>query len=219
MRFVVLALALALALSVCGLSAHAAQPASGFFEDPAPALVDDAKRPGAKSWIAPGKSLKGYTRIALEPILVWYAPGSKYQGIEPNELAAVTAGLHESLVLNLEPKYPVVGATGAGVLHVRLAITNLVAQKKKRGLLGYTPMGFVVGTAKNLADAGPNIDLAQATIEAELLDASGTRIAAIVEPVADGPTRHEQLTWKAIGDVLDAYGKRLRARLDADNPQ
>lgn len=198
--------------------ALAAPPHSGFLDD-YPAMQADAQRPNAMSYIAPGRSLKGFDKVAVEPILVWYALESKYKGIDPNELSAVTTSLQAALVNNLEPRYPVVQGSAPGVLQVRLAITNVMAQKKKKGLLSYTPVGLVVGAAKSLATAGPNIDLSAATVEAELLDASGERIAVIVEPLASGDSKKQSLTWEEIAAALDAYGKRLRARLDADNAQ
>jgi hypothetical protein len=207
---------LVLALLAAPLCAET--PRSGFLDD-YPALSTDAQRPGAEVFVAPGHSLKGYDKVAIDPVLVWYAPGSKYQGIEPNELAGVTNGLRQALVDSLMPRYTVVDAVGPGVLQVRLAITNVSAQKKKRGLLGYTPVGFVVGAAKDLATEAPNIDLQAATVEAELLDADGTRLVVVLEPLVPGNSKKEALTWASIAGVLQAYGQRLRARLDADNAQ
>lgn len=197
--------------------AYAAAPASGFIEDP-PALAADAQRPGARSYIAAGRDLKGFAKVAIDPVLIWYSPQSKYQGIEPNELAAVANGLREVLVDQLEPRYTVVKNEGPGILQVRLAITNVTAQKKKKGLLGYTPVGLVAGAVKGLSNSAPNIDLGAAVIEAELLDGDGTRLAVFVEPLADGKGKAEALTWESIGAVMAAYAQRLRERLDADNP-
>lgn len=207
---------------VIGLAVLAATPlfaiaAASDFIDGAPAMTADAKNPGAMIYVAPGRSLKGFDQVAIEPIEIWYAADSKYKGVEPNELAGVTNSLREALVKTLAPTYPVVPTSGPGVVHVRLAVTNVNAQKSKRSLLGYTPVGFVVGAAKDAANSGPNIDLRAATIEAELLDADGVRIAVVTEPLFAGSSKKEALTWKVIGAALDAYGTRLRARLDADN--
>ncbi|MCE3004363.1 MAG: DUF3313 domain-containing protein [Xanthomonadaceae bacterium] len=197
--------------------ASGAPQTSGFIEN-LPVLVADAKRPDAMNYTAPGRSLKGFSKVAFEPVLVWYAPDSKYRGIEPDELAAVTRGMQDALIGNLEPKYPLVKATGADVLQIRIAITNVTAEKRKKKLLGYTPIGFVVGAAKGLATAGPDIELRSARVEAEILDGSGERLAVVIEPLVDGTSSREKLTWAEIAEVLDAYGKRMRARLDADNP-
>jgi Protein of unknown function (DUF3313) len=207
----------ALVLVVLGAAPPVMAQEQSQFLDTYPPLQADAQRPNAKIYVAPGKTLKGYDKVAIYPILVWYSPSSKYQGVDPNELAKVTENLREAVAKNLQPQYAIADSEGEHTLQVRLAITNVVAQKKKKGLLGYTPMGLVVGAAKSAATAGPNIDLASATIETELLDDSGGQLAVIVEPMQAGKSKDEKLTWNSIADAFDAYGKRLRARLDADN--
>src|SRR6201991_425907 len=191
-------------------------PQSGFL-DSYPALQPDPKHEGSFIYMPADASLKGFTKIHIDPILIWYAKDSTYQGIDPNELSAVTENFRKALIKNLEPKYPVVDTDGADVLRLRLAITNVTAEKKKRGILGYTPVGFVIGAAKNLATAGPNINLNSATVEAELIDPSGKQLAVVVDPLVSGESKKEALTWDQIATVLDAAGQRLRTRMDADN--
>lgn len=206
----------ALVLAIAVFPALAAAPASGFLED-LPPLKADAQRAAAQVYIAPGRTLRGFNRIALEPIEVWYAPDSKYRGVDPNELSVVVNSFREILVTRLEPTYALVADEGDGILGLRIAVTNVKAEKKKRGLLGYTPAGLVVGVVKDAATTGPNIDLKSAMIEAELVDAKGQRLAVIVEPLFAPDEKKASISWKQIGDVLDAYAQRLRARLDADN--
>jgi hypothetical protein len=204
-------------LACVAASAYATPPPSGFL-DSYPAMHPDPKRPGASIYVAPGQPLKGLHKVEIDPILVWYAKDSPYQGIDPNELSAVTAHLRKALVKNLEPTYPVVDGSGPDVLRLRLAVTNVIAEKKKRGILGYTPVGFVIGAAKNAATAGPNVNLESATIEAELLDPTGKQIAVAVDPLVSDKANKQELTWAQIGTLLDEAGQRLRARFDADNP-
>jgi hypothetical protein len=212
------ALCLIAGLFVLTLATAAALPPQSGFLDSYPTLQPDTKHPGSFIYIVPGGSLKGFTKVQIDPILVWYSKDSTYQGIDPNELSAVTENLRKALVKNLEPKYPVVDADGPNVLRLRLAVTNVVAEKKKRGILGYTPVGFVISSAKNAATAGPNLNISSATLEAELLDSSGKRLAVVIDPLVGQDVEKENLTWADIGKVLDAAGKRLRARLDGDNP-
>ena len=205
-------------LLVLTAAAAAAPPPQSGFLDSYPPLQPDPKHAGSFIYMEPGASLKGLTKVQIDPILVWYSKDSTYQGIDPNELSAVTENLRKALVKNLEPKYPVVDTVGPNVLRLRLAVTNVIAEKKKRGILGYTPVGFVISSAKNAATAGPNLNIASATLEAELLDSSGKRLAVVIDPLQGQDVQKENLTWADIGKVLDAAGKRLRTRLDSDNP-
>src|ERR1700754_2421323 len=218
MRPTLLVLSGMLALAIAGANVHAQTPPPSGFLDSYPAMKPDPKQPGASIYVAPGRSLKGFSKVHIDPILVWYSRDSKYQGIDPNELSAVTEHLRAALTKSLEPKYPVVEGTGPDVIRLRVALTNLMAEKKKRGILGYTPGGFVIGGVKNLATAGPNIVLKSATLEAELLDPSGKQLAVVIDPLVAGDTKEEALTWDEIGKILDAAGTRLRTRMDADNP-
>lgn len=213
------ALCLIAGLLVLTLATGAAVPPQSGFLDSYPTLQPDPKHEGSFIYMAPGATLKGLTKVRIDPILIWYANDSTYKGIDPNELSAVTENFRKALIKHLEPKFPVVDTDGQDVLHLRLAITNVTAEKKKRGILGYTPVGFVIGAAKNAATAGPNLNIASATVEAELLDSSGKRIAVVIDPLEGKEVQKDNLTWADIGKILDHAGQRLRARMDSDNPQ
>lgn len=82
-------------LAIAASAAYATPPPSGFL-DTYPTMKPDPQRPGASLYVAPGSSLKGFSKVQIDPILVWYASDSKYQGIDPNELASVTEKLVKS---------------------------------------------------------------------------------------------------------------------------
>ncbi|MET0935006.1 MAG: DUF3313 domain-containing protein [Luteibacter sp.] len=208
-----------LALALATATAATLPPPSGFLDAYPTKMVPDPKRPGAFIYIVPGGTLKGFTKVQVDPILVWYAKDSAYQGIDPNELSAVTQNMRKALTQSLEPKYPIVEVGGPDVLRLRIAITNVVAEKKKRGILGYTPIGFVVGAAKDMATAGPNVNLDSAVVEAEVLDATGKQISVVIDPLISGDEKKDKLTWDGLNTVMEAAGQRLRARLDGDNPR
>jgi Protein of unknown function (DUF3313) len=187
---------------------------SGFIENP-PALEPDPDRPGALIYRKPGVNLGAYNKVAIDPVTIWIHPESEYKGIDPDELKVLADGLRASLIAALEPDYPVVNKLGPGVLGVRLAITNVRLKKKERGLLDYTPIGLVVTSVQDIA--GKRISLADAAIEAELLDAkTSERLGVLIDkkPGAREGAESKQLTWDAIRETLDFYSKRFRSRLD-----
>jgi hypothetical protein len=197
--------------------AGAAGQYSGFLED-YPQFEPDKEKKGAMIYRKPGVDAKAYTKILIDPIEIWVAPDSKYKGIEPDEMKALADAFRQALVDALEPEYPVVSKPGPGVLGIRLAITNVHLTKKKRGLLGYTPIGLVVTTG--MAMAGKNIHLHNATIEAELLDAqTNERLSALIDTQPDVEAKakeKEKISWEGIESTLKYYATRLRQRLDAD---
>jgi len=102
------------------------------------------------------------------------------------------------------------------VLIVRLAITNLKMKKKKRGLLGYMPIGAAITAMKDIA--GKRITLSDATIEAELLDGeSGERLGTLVDSLSETVSKKYKPSWASLEQALTFYAKRFRSRLDAEH--
>jgi hypothetical protein len=200
-----------------------AQPsASGFIQE-LPALEPSPDVPGMTLWRKEGLSLGAYDKVYLEPIEIWLAPGSEYKGIDPDEMKTLTETMRQAIVARLEPEYPVVDSTAAGVLGLRLAITGVNLQNKKRNLLGYTPIGFVVTTAGNAM--GARMALGSATVEAEFYDgATRERIAVMLDlQLGDEIAKEEgksedkdQIQWKTVQESLDFYAQRLRGALDRE---
>jgi hypothetical protein len=184
------------------------------FVDNYPDLKPDTRGGGGMLYIKPGVDIGKYNKIMIEPIEVWLADDSKYKGFSPDDLKELTDEFYRVLEANLEPDYPVVSQPGEGVLIVRLAITDVYAKKKKRGLLGYTPIGAVAGAATG---AYRKVALKDATIEAELLDAvSLDQLGVLVDKLSVSKGGAEGTSWDNISKSLDYYAKRLRSRLDEE---
>jgi hypothetical protein len=146
----------------------------------------------------------------IEPITIFTSPDSEYKDLDANELKSLADGFNETLVTTLEPEIPVLNKAGPGVMYVRAALTNVKLAKKKRGLLGYTPIGFVVTAVADAA--GARISLKDAVLEVEVLDAAtGERLAVLVDkaPTAAGS---EDLSWDSIKKTFTFYAERFKAR-------
>lgn len=203
----------AMMLSTFNVATAAGQ--SGFIDD-MPELKDKADVPGMKSWEKSGLKVSDYTRFSIQPVTLFISPQSEYKGVNADDLKAISDRLHQALVNALEPDYPVVDKPGAGVMVVRIAITDLRLKKKKRGLLGYTPVGFVAGAVTS--SAGDNVNLLDAGMEWELLDgASGERIAVIVDANAlQAGKGGGKSDWAAIEVALKNAADRFRKRVESD---
>lgn len=201
------AVVLAFAASTAAVKAD-----SGFLDDYG-SLQPDPDHPGAMTYRASGVDLKAYDKLLIDPIEVVYDPSSPHKIISPDELKLITDSFYATLVAALEPDYPVVNTPGSGVLRVRLAITGVRLENKKRSLLGYTPMGFAATTVANAA--GLRVSLKQAGVEAELLDATtGATLGALVDRDA-GTTPGGEASWEALQSALTFYARRFRDRWEA----
>ena len=96
---------------------------------------------------------------------------------------------------------------------MRLALTGVRVKHKERGLLSFTPVGFIVTTAQEAA--GGRVALQNAKFEAELLDGrSGERLAVLVDDLGKSGAG-EEYTWEAVTAAAEFYAQRFRSRLDA----
>lgn len=202
-----------LATIFLALSAHPACADDTPFIDNMPELVPDSDRAGAMIWQKPGLDRTAYSRVMVEPLTIFISPDSEYQGLDADELKALADTFREVVTKTLEPEIPVVNERGEGVMYLRAAITNVKIAKKKRGLLGYTPIGFVVGAVKDAA-AGPSVSLKDAVLEIEMLDSStGERLGVLVDKAPKGAA--SELSWDAIAKTMTFYAERFKARMQA----
>ena len=122
----------------------------------------------------------------------------------------IADAFRQILVDELEPAYPVVDKAGPQTLLVRLAITGVKLKKKKRGLMGYIPIGAVAGA---VTGAYRKVTLEDVSIEAEVLDASNEeRLGVLVDSGIVAST--EKATWEDVEMGLRFYAKRFRSRLN-----
>ncbi len=184
------------------------------FIDNMPQVSPDPDRPGAMIWEKPGVDRAAYTRVMMEPITIFISPDSEYKGLNPDELKTLADTFRETVTRTLEPEIPVVNQAGPGVMYMRAALTDVDVAKKKRGLLGYTPIGFVAGVAKE-AVAGPSVTLKNASLEIEMLDSvSGERLGVLVDK-APKSAGDDHLSWDSISKTFQYYADRFKARMQA----
>ena len=111
------------------------------------------------------------------------ASDSKYKGVKPDEAKAV-ADAWRALIADTVTKNGrlfVVDQPGPDVLYVRMAASNVHLAKKKRGLLGYTPAGLVVGGAVAAGqDMQQKIILQDMNLEFEFMDSQSQEVLAAI---------------------------------------
>lgn len=130
-----------------------AQENSGFLTS-----YDNLSSPGGiagftSAYIAPGAldSIARYNQIMVDQPEIILAADSEYRGAKPQDLLEVSEALRAAMIEGIGGRFPVVNAPGAGAGLMSWAVTNVHLKKKKRGLLGYTPVGAVAYGARNLA--------------------------------------------------------------------
>jgi hypothetical protein len=212
------------------LLALAIAPAVGSAQNKEDAFLSDYSKlkpakdnPFEEIYLAPDAQTraKQYTAVMVDQPELFLHPDSKYKGIKPDDMKIIADALRERVSDELKDKYQIVDKPGANVLYVRLAVGDLMMQKKKRPILAYIPVGAVVYAAKNLAsDRTSKINLTNMKVEGEVLDSvSLEQFGAVTSSrgslsATQAGTAQKPVSWDELDHLFTTVGKRLRCRLD-----
>jgi len=220
-------------LALCGMLAFGGYSAtivaddapkfSGFLKDYS-GFEKSPKVSGAWRYIKPGaeiSDLKLYNKLKLDPIQVWIHPDAEFKGVDPNQLQGMTDYFRSSIVKAMEPDYPVVDSSGAGVLRMSVAITGVVPQQPKRSAIGYLPIALAFSAAKGAADAigGKEVVQLEASVEAAFYSSDSDELlfAFVDSRRGEKKTVDQESTdlgWESTKPALDFWAAELRKRFD-----
>ena len=163
----------------------------------------------------PEADVSAYDKVQLEPVSIWRPADSDLGEIPEEELEQLAQHLHDAIVSKLEEDYEIVGASGPGVMRVRVAITEaakswIVLER----ISAIVPQLRLVSSLKRLA-TGTHSFVGKAGIEGEIIDSeSGERLFAAVDRRAGANTiRGSWSSWSDVNDAFDFWAERLRDRL------
>ncbi len=167
--------------------------------------------PGASRYITPGVDIEKYSKIIVGNVGFYYAPDSKSKEIDADAMKKVSDAMKAALVQAAANKREVVLTKGPGAALINIAVTDLILQNKKRGLLGYTPIGLVVTTTGNLA--GMRIQLKNAKIEGEVVDSVTGEVLSIFRVDSIGNWDDKKgMSWDDLRETFqDSVSKALTA--------
>lgn len=139
-----------------------------------PRAATKTGQPGDLAYIAPNavKRLAAYNAVMVDQPEILFSPDSKVKGMKPDDLKALSEALRDTLSGSLaEGGYAVAQQPGPGVVYLRVALTDVMVEKKKRNVLAYTPVGAVVKAGSDLVkEAFNKVDFIETTFQAELVD-------------------------------------------------
>ncbi len=169
-----------------------------------------------KSWSVADAETRAvkYKSIMIDQPEIFISPESKYKGAKPDDLKILADELRNTFRKEIEMsgKYAVVEAPGPDVLYMRVAISDLMMQKKKRPVRAYIPVGAVLYGAKKLTqEMTEKMDLTNAKLESEVLDSVTNEPlgAYVVTRRSDS-----ELSWDELTAAFSGAGKRMACRLE-----
>ena len=168
-------------------------------------------------YVGPGgeERMAQFNAVMIDQPEIFIANDSPYRGAKPKHLDALAESLRAGIASALSEDMYVVGQPGENVLYISVAATNLKLTKKKRGILGYTPVGLVSGAVVGAAtsDLAKKANLQGLVFELEGFDSvSGERIIAIIDSI-DGDAE-SPATWEELEAFMAMYGRLIQCRFD-----
>ncbi len=168
-------------------------------------------------YVAPGgeDQLAKYNAVMIDQPEIFIANDSPYRGVKPKQLDAFAESLRAGIAAAMSDRMYVVNRPGENVLYVAVAASNLKLKKKKKGVLGYTPIGLVSGAVRGAAttDIAKKADLQGLVFEMEAFDSiSGERIVAVIDTI--GIEAESPATWEELDAFMAKYGRLIQCRFD-----
>lgn len=156
---------------------------------------------GASRHLFDGVDESQYDRRIIGSVTFYFAEKSKAKGMDADEMKKISDSMKAALFAVASEKGEVSLTPGDGAVLINLAITEINMQNKKRGLLGYTPVGLVTSTAANLA--GLRMQLRDAKIEGEVVDSVTGSVLAVfrVEDIGNWDGK-KAMSWEDLSGTL-----------------
>ncbi len=163
-------------------------------------------RPLAYFYLNPKMDLANYDRVMLLPIAVTFHENAKGKTLQPENITKMTQMFHDTIVENLEDRYPMVDEPAADVIIIRAAITDLDSANPVANLITKATIKIP-------------LDMGRANVEAEFLDGeTNERMAAIVDARRGShfTTGYDDVIdkWDHAKEAFEEWAEYLRQRMD-----
>ena len=159
-----------------------------------------------------------YDAVMLDQPEIFIAADSPYKGAKPKHLDALADALRTGMASALSEDFYIVDRPGPNVMYVSVALSDLNLTKKKKSILGYTPIGLVGGAVVSAAntDIAKKAKLQDVVIEVEVMDSeTGEVLVAAIDHRGEG--REEPSSWEELEQTFYLYGLLAHCRLS--NPR
>ena len=194
----------------CASSTNNAQQSGflGSYSD----LRDGGKDEAQYVYIDRKANFTKYMKVKIAPVTLWRTQDSQLSDGNEAELKELANYLHSSINDALKKDYEIVNYTGPDVMLVRVALTEAVGAKRGLNTVStIIPVGLVVSAGKKLT-TGAHAFVGKASIEVEILDNNGTRLAAAVD--ARAGAKGVEAEWAQVQKAFDYWSEKMRDRLE-----
>jgi hypothetical protein len=159
------------------------------------------------------KQLAAARGVMIDQPEIHIASGSDYKGAKPADLATIAEAMRSDLSGALQKAgYNVVTAPGPDIVLLRTALTDVYLEKKERGVLAYTPIGFVVSEGVSAMQAVMDkVDIMGMTLQAEVTNSATN--AVVFQLIAQRGGNEQRITFEQFQGQIRTWGQRLSCQL------
>ncbi len=179
-------------------------------------------RAGESLYIAPGthERLAGVDAILADTPDIQFGAASAFRAARQDDMQAILGPLRSDLEARFaQGGIRLASAPGAGVLQVRLAITDLVLVKKKRPLLAYTPVGALLKAGVDARkDIASKYDISSVTLKAEVTDSQTKDLLVRLETAHGAANGDPKLDFEGLDSLVGSLTTRLLCQLERARP-
>lgn len=215
---IILVLVIGLGLvTSAGWAAEEKMPQSGFLHDYSLLKAKDPMKKAKWVYINKKANFSAYDKIMLDDVTFFVSEKADYKGIEAQELVAMSVAFKKACIMNLIGAYEFTDKPGAGVMRIRMAVTELVPSSSVAGTVTtIIPIGLVISSVKKVA-TGSHIGMGRVTFEGEMIDSqSGEILGAVIDSKVGSKRKITKSVskWGHAIDIFNIWGQTFRTRLD-----
>lgn len=185
---------------------------SGFLGDYSK-LVKGGDKQGQRRYVRPDVDWASYTKVLLDPVMLWRGDESRSDGVAAHDAQAMTDFFHGVIYQDMESQgFEMVTSPTPGALRVQVAMTKLNESNVAMDVVSrVTRVGHVVSALDKLVTGKPAF-VGEAEIEVKVTDAmSGELLAAGVDHRVGGMRLNASSfsSWGSVQKMMQlwaAYG-------------
>ena len=178
-------------------------------------LTDAGATGFTRIYIAPGApdAMGKLANVMVDQPEFFIDPDSKYKGVKPSDAVSVGEALRAAMIRGIGSSIEVSDEATEGTGLLSWAVTNLRLNKKKRGVLGYTPVGAAAyGVKKQMSDVVDKTRAFDVTFEVEgSVAETGEVLFAMVFDMTEAG---EEAKWEDGLLLAEGIGKRIGCRIN-----
>ncbi len=178
-------------------------------------LLEPGPEGGAKKrWLKPGVDFSKYNKVMLDSVTFFFAPDSKYQGMDANELKELSDKFNKIMVDTLQGSYPIVANPGPDVVRIRIAVTGLDQSRPVlSGVTSVVPIGLGISLIKRGA-TGAWTGSGATAAEVMILDSTTNDVIAVAQDSRSAGFTERFSKWGSSEDAFKFWAERMKLFLD-----